>query len=48
MKYEKPRIVHSVDAVCAIQHSDPPTKGEAGADLVNKEEMTIPAYEADE
>jgi len=48
MRYEKPLVVRSVEAVSAVHGSDPPQKGTSGYDLYNTHEMTNPAYEADE
>lgn len=47
MKYEKPLIVYSMDAISGVRGSDPPTKGPIGGDSGGDQTM-IPAYEADE
>jgi len=48
MKYEKPLIVRSADALSAVHSSNPPTKGIIGSDQHSTTQQTIPAYEADE
>lgn len=45
MKYEKPLIVHSTNAVFAIQGN---LKESGDGDIQSPDQQTLPAYEADE
>jgi hypothetical protein len=47
MKYEKPTMVHSADALLAVRSSDP-QKGLSGADHSSASQESISAYQADE
>lgn len=48
MKYEKPLILQLTDALSAVRHTDPPTKGPVGMDGGNLSQATVGAYQADE
>ena len=45
VKYEKPLIAHSADALSAVQAQ---SKEYSGYDNLNPEMQSIPAYQADE
>jgi len=47
MKYEKPMMIHSTDALSAVRSSDP-EKGPSGADHSSLSQQSISAYQADE
>jgi hypothetical protein len=47
MKYEKPTVVHSADALSVVRSSDP-QKGPSGADHSSTSQESVSAYQADE